>query len=210
MIIRVPHSPQNEVKSIWSISLSWSVTKNATDMYCDGFTQSDLEDIKDFLSECRPMFRHPYAFLVFLVQLLDAYYTRMMQALGTDIDALERKLGITRGTKGFHGWDWKPDILRAYTQDCYRLTSTPVWLERRFVFLISLCKFILECVHTLERELSYDFPGKEMVMSVSPSLIEALTNDIHLANGQLHQTRCLEKRLHNLMSTVRSHYLCSH
>ena len=127
----------------------------------------------------------------------------MVQNLGWDIDTLEKKLGITRGSKGFHGWDWKPEVFRAHTQECYRLASAPVYLERRLVFLCSLCNFILECLYDLDQEITHDFPGKEMVVSTTTIFIETLKNNLQLVNGRLHQVRCLEKRHQSLMSTVR-------
>ena len=202
IVIRVPHAPQNEFKSVWSISLSWNLTKNSTDIFCDGFTQSDLKEVEAYVSETNTSMRHPFALLVFLIELLDVYYNKMIQNLGTDIAILEKKLGITRGDKGFHGWSWKPEVFRTYTQECYRLTATPVYLERRIVFLNSLCSFILQCLYALEQEAAHDFPGKAMVFSINATLTEEVQNVLHLASGQLHQVRCLEKRLQNLMSTV--------
>jgi hypothetical protein len=126
----------------------------------------------------------------------------MIQNLGLDIANLEQNLGITRGHKGFHGWNWKPEVFRSYTQECYRLTANPVYLERRIVFLSSLYSFMLDCLNVLEQEAVHDFPGKDMVVAMNVDLAETLKNSLQLASGQLHQVRCLDKRLQNLMSTV--------
>lgn len=203
IVIRVPHAPRNESKSIWSISLSWNLARNSTDLYCDGFTQSDLQEVEAYISEKSASLQHPFTLLVFLIEVLDVYYNIMIQTLGKEIDTLEKKLGITRGRKLFQGWGWKPEVFRTYTQECYRLTVAPVYLERRLVFLNSLCNFILECLYTLEQEAAQEFPGKASVFLINPTLIEEVKNILHLGSGQLHQVRCLDKRVQNLMITVR-------
>jgi hypothetical protein len=146
--------------------------------------------------------KHPFAFLVFLTELLNVYYNRMIQGLGKEISELEKKLGITRGIMGFQGWNWKPDVFRTYTQEIYRLTVTPIYLERRFVFLISLNNFLLDCLPIWVENATPDFVGKDIVTAANATLLEALENNMHLAKGRLHQTQCLEKRLHNLILTV--------
>lgn len=187
---------------MWFLSVSWNLKSNSTNIHSDGFTHLDLQEIDTYVSETNTAFRHPFALLAFLINLLDIYYNKMIQTLGTDIAILEKKLGITRGHKGFHGWSWKPDVFRTYTQECYRLTATPVYLERRMVFLTSLCSFMLECLHDLDQEAAHDFPGRSIVFSANVTLVEDVRNVLQLAGGQLHQVRCLEKRLQNLMSTV--------
>jgi hypothetical protein len=199
----MPHAPQNEAKSIWSISLSWDLQENSTDIYCDGFTQLDLQEVEAYSSEGNIAFKHPFALLVFLIELLDVYYNKMVQNLGQDISMLEKRLGITRGLEGFRGWTWNPEVFRRYTQECYRLTASPVYLERRLVFLNSLCNFILDCLHDLDHDTVRDFPGKAMVSSMNTILVDALRNNLQLVSGQLHQVHCVEKRLQNLISTVR-------
>lgn len=200
----MPHAPQNEYKSIWSFSLSWDLEKNSVDILGDGLTKSDIQEIQVFASEDGMICRHPLTFLVFLVELLDTYYHRIVHTLSKEVILLEKKLGITRGRTGFQGWDWEPKVFRQHTQECYRLSAAPCWSERRLVYLISLCHFLMECLQLLEHEVRNDFPGRKQLMIDNTALAETLGNVLQLANGQLHQNRCLERRLQNLMATVSS------
>lgn len=175
---------------------------NTTHVLFDGLTAMDLLEIEEYVQKSVDEFVHPYAFLVFLVGLLNSYYIEMRQNLEADIVGLEKKLGITRGTEGFRGWDWTPETLRSFTQECSRLTTGPIYLERRLTFLVSLSKFLQDCVHALQDELSQSPVDVSVLLAVNWKSVEMLENNIHLTSNQSHQVYCLEKRLHNLMTTV--------
>lgn len=162
-----------------------------------------MKEVEAYLTIAKSELRHPFAFLVFLTELLNVYYSGMIQTLGGEIGSLEKKLGITRGKRGFHGWNWTPDVFRSYTQECYRLSVSPIYLERRIVFLISLNKFLLCSLHTLLQEAGPNFVCDDKFTAANKTLIEVLANNLDLANCRLHQNHCLEKRLQTLMSTVR-------
>lgn len=183
--------------------MSWDLQDSLTTVYGDGFTETDLTELDRYASSnSDSILCHPYAIMVFLAELLDFYYTAMGRNLAGEIGLLEKELGITRGNTGFVGWGWEPELFRTYTQRCYRLTVGPVYLERRLVFLISWCNFLLDCLRAMDQELPHDYPQRDQIRRHTPALEETIRNTLQLANGRLHQSRCLEKRLHNLMSTV--------
>ncbi|KPI34972.1 uncharacterized protein AB675_11909 [Cyphellophora attinorum] len=202
VMLRVPHSPRNEDKSIWSASFSWDVKRNSTRVLFDGLTSHDLSQFQQYAQIATKDFVHPYAMLNFTVSLLATYYTTMRQHLEVEIVGLERTLGITRGFEGFQGWNWSPETLRSYTQQLYRITTGPIYLERRLVFLISLAEFLRDSLSQLENEVPSLFAGKKDISVANKLQAEALENVVHLVSNQLHQTRCLDKRLGSMMTTL--------
>jgi hypothetical protein len=168
----------------------------------DGLTSHDVIEFQQYLRATVGEFLHPFALLTFIIELLNSYYIAIRHQLEIDIVGLEKTLGITRGHEGFHGWKWNPDTLRNYTQRVYRLTTVPVYLERRLVFLTSLGKFLSENLNVVFAELPSNFAGKTQMATANKAQAEAIDNILYLVTNQLHQTRCLDKRLSNLMNTV--------
>lgn len=165
-------------------------------------TSHDILELQNYIRAKVDDFVHPFALLAFVVELLGIYYTSMRQQLETDIVGLEKALGITRGYKDFEGWSWSLDTLRDYTQRLYRLTSAPIYLERRLVFLVSLGEFLRENLDTIQTEAPNLFSNGRELSTANKLQAETLSNSIHLVSQQLHQTRCLDKRLGNMMTTV--------
>lgn len=180
----------------------WDIEKNSTHVLFDGLTSHDIVELHNYVRAAVDDFAHPFTLMTFVAELLGSYYTTMRQKLQSDIFSLERSLGITRGYEGFQGWTWNLDTLRNYTQRLYRLTIGPIYLERRLVFLISLAKFLGENLETLQVEVPNLFASKTELFVANKLQAERLDNIIHLASQQLHQTRCLDKRVSNLMTTV--------
>lgn len=125
----------------------------------------------------------------------------MSKAVKGKVWLLEKKLGITRGTTGFAGWDWGPDVMREYTQQCYLLNIGPVYMQRRFNFLLSLNRFLRDQLASYQADKGLVSQNRDLKPRLA-ALQDRLDNDFHLAASQLHQVTCLEKRIQTQMETV--------
>lgn len=198
----MPHSPRNIFKSIWSIALTWGVETGAITGVFDGMSEQDTQELEVYLNSVKGSANHPVSILAFLAETLGAYYTEMRQDLELELFTLERELGITRGVSGFEGWGWGPVVFREYTKKCNRLNMGPVYLERRFSFLTSFERWLLDTLLLIDKEVSVFGTVPPVFYSISRSVSETLQNSLGVVTSELHQTTCLQKRAQMLTSTV--------
>lgn len=201
-VFRIPHSPRNDHKSIWSIAFTHDLQTRTSTCFFDGVSKHDLQELEEFFDLEKTRLHHPLSMLCFLAELLSAYYTEMKQHDESQLWYFEKTLGITRGEIGRIEWGWSEEMLRDSIERCYRLNVGPVYLERRLTFLISLQKFLLDQVEDCEANEFQHLMGDSNFIATHRLLKQELRNSLGLTKNQLHQVLCLQKRIQTQMSTV--------
>lgn len=197
--MRAPHPPRNEIKSVWSLGLSWDAKTQFTTGVFDGASDFDLDLL---LSNLRALpadhLGHPLLIPHLLLQQLVVYYNRHWTKFGQDLFHIERKFGLTNGHKRKNPWSWGQAEFRNITQSLSDVNTGLIYAERRLNFANSLAKYLIENVIRVESQTD----TSNDTAKISECIQEELQNTNPFLENQLHQVSCLQKRSQLLTNSV--------
>jgi hypothetical protein len=194
--IRVPHSPRNNAKAIWSMAISWDASTGKTNALFEGVSDADIQDVQRYLQAKSELASHPLLLPMMVLELLNIFFINHRRELERSLFVLEHQLGLTRGRRQTDVWDWDYELHRESTKHCNGVYTGLVYLERRLDFTIGLSQFILDCLDSFDDEQLITKPKQSKMMR------ETVVNNAHFAKSQQHQALCLQKRCHALTTVV--------
>ena len=197
--IRVPHSPTNEIKSVWSLTLIWNETTGFLTGIFEGASDKDTDFLLDAMNSERQLY--PLGFPVYLLELLHIYYNNMRREKSTALLRLERAVGLTRGKNPRGAWYWNEREFRLVIKDVNSLNTHLAYLERRLDFLSKFSIFIKDHL-TVEIEKCASRSETQAVIKLE-SIKERLFNVQNSVGNQTHHIQCLQKRSATVISVVR-------
>ena len=200
--IRVPHSPRNNAKAIWSMAVSWDASSNRTSALLDGVSDLDIEEMQQYLNAKQHSMSHPLLLPTMILELLNMFFIDHRRELERLLYLLEQQLGITRGKNPTGAWDWSYEFHRESTINCNKIYTSLVYLERRLEFLIGLSQFLLDNLASINEEVSLAAQQRSRLSSGSNIIRETVVNSKDFAKMALHQTLCLQKRCQALAIIV--------
>lgn len=196
--VRVPHSPTDKFKSVWSLAL----TRNTETGYFTGIFEGPSNDDINFLLDAinAGTHRHPLAILLYLDELLVLYYNGFRKKYSTELFRLEHEVGLTRGRSPAGAWSFSVEQFRSVTKDVNRLNTGLVYMERRLDFAARFAKFLLEQLSS-EQQRCADAPGKLAKLDFE-NLAQKLRNAENFLGNQIHHVLCLQKRSGTVIAIV--------
>lgn len=200
--IRVPHSPRNTSKAIWSMTTSWDASTSNTNALFEAVSDADIQEVRQYVEAHHSLTSHPLLLPTMLLELLNTFFIDHRRAAERALYLLERQLGITRGKDRTDVWDWNYEVHRDNTKSCNGCYTTLVYLERRLEFVVGLSQFLLESLASMEEEGLLS--GQQgLTLSRSSKMIkETVQNHNSFAQTALHQILCLQKRCQSLMTVL--------
>lgn len=189
LVIRVPHSPTNEIKSIWSLALRWSETTGFLTGLFEGASDADVDFLTENLNSEKPF--HPMMIAVWLTERLLTNYNIMRRELSSGLLGLERCVGLTRGVKlarrniSESPWLWNDNRPPAVIKDVNRLNTHLTYLQRRLDFVTRLVAFLDKLL---------DGPQAPELAPICDGMRDRLLNTANFLGNQTHHAQCLQKR----------------
>ncbi|TVY82226.1 hypothetical protein LSUE1_G003163 [Lachnellula suecica] len=152
--IRVPHSPRNSAKAIWSMAVSWDASNSHTNALFEGVSDADIHDIQQYLQAKHHLTSHPLLLPTMILEHLNTFFIDHRRELERSLFVLEHDLGLTRGRGQTDVWDWEYKEHRESTTECNRIYTGLIYLERRLDFTVGLSQFLLDCLTSLREDLN--------------------------------------------------------
>jgi hypothetical protein len=197
--MRAPHAPRNQVKSVWSLGLSWEAKTQFTTGIFDGASHHDIELFLANLNAAPVEYlSHPLLIPHLLLQQLVVYYNEHWTRHGQDLFHIERKFGLTRGHRHQNPWSWEQHVFRDITRGLSDVNTGLIYAERRLSFASSLAKYLFDNIIIVENQLQ----SFGRTSRISERLQEELRNVVPFLENQLHQVSCLQKRSQLLTNSV--------
>lgn len=196
--IRVPHSPTNEIKSVWSLTLVWNEETGFLTGIFEGASDKDTDFLLDSINSNKEL--HPLGFPLYLLELLHIYYNSMRREKSTALLRLERAVGLTRGKNPRGAWYWNDREFRLVIKDVNSLNTHLAYLERRLDFLTKFSAFLKDHL-TADIERCASQTKMQAVYELE-RLKERLYNVQNSVGNQAHHIQCLQKRSATVISVV--------
>lgn len=203
MIVRVPHSPQDGTKSIWSLALWWNPSTGGTKALFDGVSNEQRDNFIGYLSAMQAQHDHPFLLPMMLLDHLREFYVEYRNRNEMRLHRLETELRMTRGETqpGADDQEYWGRGLQANTIKTNQLLTSLIYLERRINFLGNLANNLasnLDIVNT------FDMSAEQKTRLTAQSLeMKAHIKTISsLATDQANQVTCLQKRAQALLNVV--------
>lgn len=203
MILRVPHSPQEVTKSIWSLALSWDPSTGTTKALLDGVSNEQKTSFIAYLSAEPAQHGHPFILPIMLLDHLKEFYVEYRNRHTMRLHGLETDLRVPRGKAqpGADDHEFWGKGLQANTIKTNKLLIALIYLERRINFLANLANDIssnLDIVNSLPVPAEH----KARLIAQSMEMKCHLKNVSSIATNQAHQVACLQKRAQALLNVV--------
>ena len=204
LTMRVPHSPNNEVKSIWSLALTWNPEGLYTTGIFDGASEDDTKFLVDSINAESHF--HPLNIPLSLLELLTVKYTTMRRQLTRTLIQLESGIGLIRGNEPLSNsiWHWNESKLRLLIKEVNLMNTGLSYMERRYDFAIRFAKF-LQKVSLVQ---SARLPNESQL--ILETTIERVQNTQYFLDNGMHHIQSLQKRTAALITVVslRFNYSC--
>ena len=194
--MRVPHSPNNDIKAIWSLAITWNPESLLTTGIFDGASPSDAQFLAGSINAESHF--HPISIPLALLELLTVNYTEMRRELAKSLVILERDVGLIhrRESAAWNVSHWNEAKLQSLTKEINLLNTHLAYMERRFDFAMRLATFL--------QGLVSGEPTKTLhyMDSVPNAIVERLENAGHFLDNSFHHIKCLQKRAETVINVV--------
>jgi hypothetical protein len=194
--VRVPHSPNNDIKAIWSLAITWNPESLLTTGMFDGASHGDAEFLAGSIN-AEPHF-HPLCIPLALLEMLMINYTEMRRELAKSLVILERDVGLIhrREAAPWNVSHWDEAKLQAVTKEINLLTTHLAYMERRFDFTMRFAAFLQGLASGKSVQIQHH------IGSVPEIVMERLANAGHFLDNSFHHIKCLQKRAETVINVV--------
>lgn len=203
LVIRVPYSPR-DVKSIWSMAISWNARTGETTALFDGVSDGCTRILISYLAMRQPQLGHPMVLPMMIMEVLCHYSIGFRNELQRSLYELEVRLGVTRGRPQILAARGTQDtilLLEANTMNCNHIVTSLVYLERRLSFAKSAAERIIKLM-SMFSDAEIALTKADTLTCASLDFEEIVGNGLSLVDNQTNLTLCLLKRAFALRDVV--------
>lgn len=200
VIIRIGFAKSKRCGMTWSVALTWNVQTNRTVGFIEGFSATDMSELKFHIKSCSRNLSHPLMIPEILLHMITVKLNDQDRVpCEDDFYAEEQRTGISNMPNPINHasvWAWNLQDFKDVTTKANRCLTNMVFLERRFRFTTELTRRFV----SLLAELRNDEQVRKIVYE--DHLRQRLLNRMWQLEAYVHQTECVQKRMDNLNTVL--------